>query len=187
MHVILCGYLMCTFGVMLGCSDDGDDGYRVWSDSKSVPTVHLVFDEIKEIEGAIITGGDGQPIGQQVFWQVNFHVQSDYPMKRDTFVLVNDSREGAVFIALLAGRTQSSLLEILVSAQRIGEIESWDITLPPPHERANLLPATVYYRDSAGIQQRKQLLVEHPFNQYQVGQPDTLRVKDVVEEYLHQN
>ncbi len=58
------------------------------------------------------------------------------------------------------------------------------VTLLLPDERATVLPTSVSYLDAAGIKQKKDLLVEYPFNNYRIGKPDTIRVKDAAKEGL---
>ena len=132
----------------------------------SVPTIRLVVDTVE----------DGK---------VYCHVQSDIPVEHDTFVLVRrrsalfddsgnvDPKWESDFLVLLAGRTQSE--SFIVGGWWVA------ITLPPPHERANVLPQTVSYRDNDGIYQEKQFRDERQFNEYQVGHPGTIDMKEYTE------
>ena len=117
--------------------------------------------------------------------KVHYHVQSDIPVEHDTFVLVRrrsalfddrgnvDPKWESYFLVLLAGHTQS---ESFIAG-------GWwvAITLPPPHERANVLPQTVNYRDNDGINQKKQIRDERQFNEYHVGHPGTIDMKEYTE------
>ena len=134
---------------------------KEYTERPSVATIRLVIDAVENR-------------------RVHYHVQSDRPVERDTFVLVRrrigfqDGRESweSIFVVLLAGHTQS---------QSFVGFGWWEvIILPPPHERANLLPQTVSYRDKDGIIQKQQFRDERQFNEYQVGHPDTIDMEEFI-------
>ena len=117
--------------------------------------------------------------------KVHYHVQSDIPVERDTFVLVRrrsalfddsgnvDPKWESHFLVLLAGRMQP---DRLIAGGR------WvAITLPPPHEGADVLPQTVSYRDNKDINQKKQFQDERQFNEYQMGHPAKIDMTEYME------
>ena len=170
-------FVALAMGMMLvgGCADEeterrpnvptiGDEG----TEPLGVPMIRLVVDAVEN----------------RTVRKVSWHVQADRPMDRDTFVLVRrrfglfdvkgnvDPAWESYFVVLLTGHTKS---------ESFTEILWWHvIKLPPPHERSNLLPRTVSYRDNYGITQKTQLRAERQFNEYRVGHPDTINIEEYV-------
>ena len=127
------------------------------------------------------------------------HVQSNRPVEHDTYVLIyvkegEVRKEGEVedtlctkwgrcerlrFITILAGETQSKKLSLLERSSRSGipAVPKIVITLPPAHERATLLPRKISYIGASGQKVEKDLLVEYPFNPYNVGIPMEIRIE----------
>jgi len=97
-----------------------------------------------------------------------------------------DEVEHSGFEVILAGETQSKPFS-LISEYRLSENSEFadppppvpmvEVALLPAHERAALLPRKVSYTDTAGRRVEKTLLVEYPFNPYNVGSPAQLSVE----------
>ena len=184
----ICGLLIS------GCGEAIDSTYRESSETQNVPTLHLVLDSESSSESLA-----SSCIGMVRSVEMDCHVQSDRPVERDTYVLVN-VKEGSIrkvgevedidctnwgrceplkFVAILAGETQSKRLSL--------SIREWDrhsrvvprvvLALPPAHERATLLPRKISYTGATGRTVEKELLVEYPFNPYNVGSPTEIRVE----------
>lgn len=190
--------LLTICGVVIsGCSETVDSTYRESSESRSVPTIHLVVDEKRDdfIPGSqrsVYRPTSIHSNNRSVF--VQYHVQADRPMEKDTFVLVRTSERGTIalgttvkwdesrrresLVVILAGSTQSKVLEMfdhnLDDEKYIPAVQT---TLPESHERGSLLPTWVEYRDATGAKQAKHLLVEYPFNPYKVGSPRNIGLK----------
>lgn len=206
--------LLTICGVVIsGCSEAADSTYRESGESRRVPTIHLVVDNLESF-----AYNDTSERGVRM----QYHVQADRPMEKDTFVVVRTSRKkpllledalrwdggrgkyilqgGAVkwdersrefLVVILAGATQSGVMEMedsnsfwmftVGSKEYFFLIEKYiptvQATLPEPDERASVLPTLVEYRNAAGEEQEKHLLVEYPFNPYRVGSPRNISVK----------
>ena len=185
---IICGLIIS------GCGEAVDSTYRESSETQNVPTLHLVLDSESSSESLA-----SSCIGMVRSVEMDCHVQSNRPIERDTYVLVN-VKEGSIrkvgevedidctnwgrcervkFVAILAGETQSKRLSL--------SIREWDrhskveprvvLALPPAHERATLLPRKISYIGAMGQKVEKELLVEYPFNPYNVGSPTEIRVQ----------
>ena len=184
--LLICGLIIS------GCSESIDSPYRESGETQNVPTLHLVVDseDLSESPNSSCAAG-----ARSV--RIDCHVQSDRPVEHDTVVLVN-ARDGYIekvsevedfdctnlgrcerlqFVTILAGETQSKKLSLSAREWVDSEVvpKIW-ITLPPPHERASLLPRTISYIDATGQKVDKELLVEYPFNPYNVGSPMEIRV-----------
>ena len=169
--------------VISGCSEAGDSTYRESSEARNVPTLHLVIDAKHSNSEA----GDIREVAME------YHVQSNRPLQQDTFVLVrevkimDDERVRDLLVVILAGETQSKKLSVDVgnayytSAKIIWVkpevFPSVKVILPEPQERASLLPTWVSYTNAAGRRVENELLVEYPFNPYNVGKPAQISVK----------
>ena len=168
--------LLIISGVVIsGCSEAVDSTYNV-------PTLHLVVDTERSSESRHTSC-----IGMVRYVEMDCHIQSDRPVEHDTYVLVN-AKDGNVkdwgherlkFVAILAGETQSKRLSLSVSEWdvRSNAVPKVVVTLPPAHERATLLPRKISYTDAMGQNVEKDLLVEYPFNPYNVGSPMEIRVE----------
>lgn len=167
--LIICGV------VISGCSEAVDSNYNV-------PTLHLVVDSERSSESRHTSC-----IGMVRYVEMDCHIQSDRPVEHDTYVLVNAKdgdvknwgRERLKFIAILAGETQSKRLSLSISEWDVHSkvVPKVVVTLPPAHERATLLPRKISYTDAMGQNVEKDLLVEYPFNPYNVGNPTEIRVE----------
>ena len=173
--------------VISGCSETVDSTYNV-------PTLHLVLDSQHSSEYP-----HNSCVGMVHSVKIDCHVQSDRPMEYDTFVLI-DAEDGSfeeagkvgifdcttygegcerLLVAILAGDTQSQRLFLTARERdlRSSAVPKVVVTLPPAHERAGLLPRQISYTGIRGQKIEKELLVEYPFNPYNVGYPTIIRVK----------
>lgn len=205
--LIICGV------VISGCSEAVDSTYSESSETRT-PTLHLVVDSLqysesslfqafqtyREIYGSIERFYDifhlaevrkeNDDVARIIF--LSCHVQSDFPVEYDTFVLVEVERlkhkngrmdttelvKWSEFAVILAGETQSEKLTYASGiARATNPVPMVLVTLPPAHERAKELPTRIRYTDTAGRDVKKELLVEYPFNPYNVGGPTEIRVK----------
>ena len=138
---------MLTMGVVFlgSCGDTGSDDYRELSDSRDVPTIRLVVDEVRKHGGSTFWSQEMHYAGSTPQWfrsahfttqwpyvQVSYHLQSDTPVEHDTFVLVRTSMEGDSFedrlVVLLASRTQSELFKVSEWYVTDTHIASWKVT-----------------------------------------------------------
>ena len=179
--LIICGV------VISGCSETVDSTYNV-------PTLHLVLDSESWSESPHYSC-----VGMVRDVEIECHVQSDRPVEQDTYVLVNAKNGnfeepgkvgifdcttygegcGRLLVAILAGETQSQRLSLTVREWdlRSSAVPKVVITLSPAHERASLLPRQISYTGARGQKIEKDLLVEYPFNPYDVGYPTEIRVE----------
>lgn len=179
--------LMICGVVISGCSEAVDDTY-------DVPTLHLVLDSERSSESS-----HSSCVGMERYVTIDCHVQSDRPVYHDIYVLVY-VKEGEVrkvgevedslctkwgrcerlrFVTILAGETQSKKLSLSEREWdfRSKAVPKVVVTLPPAHERATLLPRKISYTDSTGQKVEKDLLVEYPFNPYNVESPTEIRIE----------
>ena len=150
--------------VISGCSEAGDSTYRESSETRHVPTFHLVLDSQRSSCGSDMRSHVG----------MSFHVQSDRPVEHDTYVWVRSKNDYSdwrlTFTVILAGETQSARLSSSGTEQAVA-------ALPPAHERAKELPIWIHYTDGTGREVNKELLVEYPFNPYHIGNPMELHAE----------
>lgn len=150
--------------VIAGCSEPVDSTFRESSETRNVPTLHLVLDSQNSS-----CGSDMRP-----YIGMSYHVQSDRPVEHDTYVWVRSKNDNSdwrlTFTVILAGETQSARLSSSGTEQAVA-------ALPPAHERAKELPTRIHYTDGTGREIRKELLVEYPFNPYNLGSPMELQVE----------
>ena len=178
--------LLIACGVVIaGCSEWGDN-------TDAVPTLYLVLDSKNWSESPHYSC-----VGMVRNVEIECHVQSDRPVERDTYVLVN-AKEGnfeeagkvgifdcttygegceRLLIAILAGETQSQRLSLRAREWDVysNAVPKIVVTLPPAHERAAFLPRQISYTGARGQTIEKDLLVEYPFNPYNVGSPMEVR------------
>ena len=145
-------FVMIAAWLLAACGDEGDSGYRESTVTNRVPTLHLVIDH----EDSRVTG-DWRQIN------MDYHIQSDRPMERDTLVLVRQLyafpesvRDGlppgsvqefsgipivshpwdSFLVVILTGRTQSSKLNMRLD-------NDFGVTGKLPVELAGFIPIGV--------------------------------------------
>lgn len=200
--------------VIAGCSEPVDSTYKESSETRNVPTLHLVVDSSRyeesslfdmfqsyygiyrsierfyDVFGLATVGKENDDVARMVF--LSCHVQSDSPVERDTFVLVDVERrrhldgrmdttelvKWSEFAVILSGESQSERLTYASGiARSTNPVPMIVVTLPPAHERGKELPQRISYMDASGGEVKKELLVEYPFNPYNVGSPPQISVE----------
>ena len=199
---------------MSGCGESVDSAYKESSETRNVPTLHLVVDRLKyqesslfetfqsyygvyrsierfyDVFGMATVRKENDDVARMVF--LSCHIQSNSPVERDTFVLVDVERrrhiDGRIdttelvkwseFAVILSGETQSERLDYVSGiAHATNPVPMVVVTLPPAHERAKELPTRIHYTDTVGREVKKELLVEYPFNPYNIGRQTEIRAK----------
>ena len=152
--------------------------------------VYRSIERFHDVFGMATVRKEDDDVARMVF--LSCHVQSDRPVEYDTFVLVDVERrrhidgridttelvKWAEFVVILAGETQSERMTYVSGIGRAtNPVPMVVVTLPPAHERAKELPTRISYMDTAGREVKKELLVEYPFNPYNIGSPAQISPK----------